>query len=239
MEWEIVLGGPEPILEELAHAFTAGPTRILRTGDGFVLKDATFADLIDASQVRERATVILQSLSAISRLLLQGTESLRINSVVEVRPDGTRNISIEVGSAVLKISGGLVSVQLARADGSIEVRRPSDPAAAWLAKAITTPEAARALRLRDKQDLSWADLYRLFEVIQGAVGGTQVLIDRGWASRAQIRRFKHSADSVTAAGDQARHGVEATAPPADPMSISEARSLIDILLVRWLGHRDV
>jgi hypothetical protein len=46
---------------------------------------------------------------------------------------------------------------------------------------------------------------------------------------------KHSANSVKAAGDQARHGVEEKAPPVDPMTITEAKSLVDILLARWLG----
>jgi hypothetical protein len=62
-----------------------------------------------------------------------------------------------------------------------------------------------------------------------------VVAAAGWASEAQLRRFKHSANSVKAAGDEARHGVEATAPPVDPMTITEAKSLVDILLARWLG----
>jgi len=235
MEWEIILGGPETVLEEFTHAFRDPSTRILRAGDGFVLKVATFADLADARDVRERATPIVESLSGIARLLLQNKESLRIASAVEIRPNGTRNIFVELEPAVLRITGGLVSLQVPRADGSIEERRPSDPAPAWLVKALDTPEAARALRLRDKRDLSWTDLYRLFEVVVDGAGGTEVIINEGWASRAQLSRFTHSANSVSAAGDLARHGVERTAPPADPMSISEARSLVGILLSRWLG----
>jgi hypothetical protein len=45
--------------------------------------------------------------------------------------------------------------------------------------------------------------------------------------------------STRAAGDHARHGVEQKTPPADAMTISEARSLVDILLARWLGNRAV
>ena len=149
MEWEIVLGGPELVLEELTHTFRDSSPRIVRTADGFVLTGATAADLADARQVRERATPIVESLSGISRLLLQGEESLRIASVVEVRPDGTRNFFVELEPGVLKITGGVVSLQVSRADGSIDERRPSDPAPAWLVKALDTPEAARALRLRD------------------------------------------------------------------------------------------
>jgi hypothetical protein len=43
-------------------------------------------------------------------------------------------------------------------------------------------------------------------------------------------------DSVTVAGDEARHGVESTEPPAEAMSLGEARSFIDGLLRRWLEN---
>lgn len=168
-------------------------------------------------------------------MLLQSEGALEIGSIVEVTSSGTRNIFVELEPAVLTITAGMVSTKVMHADGSIEERRPSDPAPAWLAKALDTPAAVRALRLRDKGQLSWTDLYRLFEVIVDATGGDDVVVAEGWVNRAQMRRFKHSANSVSVAGDEARHGVESTTPPGDAMSISEARSLVDILLARWLG----
>ena len=235
MEWEIVLRGPESTLEELTRSCKDRGITIVRTSEGFVLKSSRFAGLEDVSEVRRQATPIVESLSGISRILLQSEASLGIGSVVEVRPNGSRNIFVELEPAVLRVPGGLVSMQVSHADGSVEERRPSDPAPAWLTKALETPEAARALRLRDKRDLSWSDLYRLFEVVVAGAGGAEVVVGEGWASRTQLDRFKHSANSVSAAGDEARHGVEKTAPPADAMTLSEARSLVDILVCRWLG----
>lgn len=89
--------------------------------------------------------------------------------------------------------------------------------------------------IRDKSQLLWTDLYRLFEVVVDGAGGIDVIVTDGWASRTQLRRFKHSANSVKAAGDQARHGVEPTTPPPDAMTISEARALLDILWRDGLG----
>ena len=82
--------------------------------------------------------------------------------------------------------------------------------------------------------MGWVDLYRLFEVIEAGAGGARALVDGGWASNAQIRRFKHTAKSVAAAGDEARHGAEHGERPADPMTLDEARGFIDGLLRRWL-----
>ena len=175
MEWQIALAGPESVLEELRQAFGESATTVARTADGFVLKSTAFTELPDHRQVRDRATLIVESLSGISRLLLQNTEPIRIGSVVQIRPDGTRNNFLELEPAVLRLSGGLVSLQVSRADGSVKERRPSDPAPAWLVKALQTPDAARALRLRDKRDLSWTDLYRLYEVVEAGAGGIQAM----------------------------------------------------------------
>jgi hypothetical protein len=236
MEWEVVLRGPDSVLEELAHAFQENENTLVRSSDGFVLRSTRFVNLTNAADVRAEATPIVEALSGISRMLLQSEAPIGIASLVEIRPDGRRNIFIELEPAVLKITAGLVSVQVSHLDGSIEERRPSDPAPIWLTKALTTPEAARALRLRDKAPLSWTDLYRLFEVIVEGAGGSDAVATAGWASRTQLRRFKHPANSVSAAGDQARHGVEPTTPPADAMTMAEARSLVDILLARWIGN---
>ena len=236
MEWEVVLRGPEPILEELTQAFKHNESTIVKSNDAFILRSSNFVNLKDAAEVRLKAAPMVEALSGISRMLLQSEAPLGIASLVEIRSDGSRNIFVELEPAVLRITAGLVSVQVSHLDGSIEERRPSDPASTWLRKALATPEAARALRLRDKSPLSWTDLYRLFEVIVDRVGGAEVIATEGWASRTQLRRFKHSANSVSVAGDSARHGVEPTAPPADAMTISEARSLVDILLARWLGN---
>ena len=82
MAWEIVLRGPESALEELTHAFRDPRTTIVRTSDGFVLKSSQFAGLEDVSEVRRQATPIVESLSGISRILLQSEASLDRKSVV-------------------------------------------------------------------------------------------------------------------------------------------------------------
>jgi hypothetical protein len=137
---------------------------------------------------------------------------------------------------MFKIRGGLTSIVVTRADGTVEEHRPSDPAPKWLARALANQSVARALRLRDADGLSWTDLYRLYEVVEKGAGEGNAIVTSGWATQSQVRRFKHSANSVTAAGDGARHGVEPTDPPADAMSLGEARSFVDGLLRRWLEN---
>lgn len=50
-------------------------------------------------------------------------------------------------------------------------------------------------------------------------------------------RFRHTMNSVAALGAEARHGVEQTTPPTDPMPTSQAREFIRDLLVQWIASK--
>ena len=84
--------------------------------------------------------------------------------------------------------------------------------------------------------LDWVDLYRIYEVIESDMGRSVILAKR-WATNADIKLFKHTANSVAATGDQARHGKETSTPPVKPLTLSEARALVDTLLRAWLAHK--
>lgn len=230
MSWEVQIIGPVHVLDELARAFVGQDPSVARRADEFLLRSRSFDGMANATEVRNEAVRITKALSGLSRILLQAETSLGVGSVAEVTPSGSCNISFQAEPGVLTFTGGLASMVVKRADGTVEEHRPADPAPSWLARALKNPAAAHALRLRDAGPLSWTDLYRLFEVVVDGAGGIDQVVAKGWATAAAVRRFKHSANSVTAAGDQARHGVEVTKPPANPMSLSEARAFAEGLL---------
>jgi len=155
--------------------------------------------------------------------------------VTAVEADGTRAAFLQPQSAALNFKTCLAHCVTYR-DGTIEEHRPFESIQNWLAKAIRNPVAVRVLRLRNTDDLSWSDLYRLYEVIEHDVGGATAIERAGWSSGALLERFTRSANSLHAAGDQARHGVERTDPPRNPLTLSEARELIDKLLRAWLDQ---
>ncbi|MEG4045697.1 hypothetical protein [Microcoleus sp. Pol17_C1] len=55
-----------------------------------------------------------------------------------------------------------------------------------------------------------------------------------WITKDKISQFTHTANSQSAIGDDARHGVDKHAPPKEPMSLYEADALIMTLLQKWL-----
>jgi hypothetical protein len=236
MKWQARVEGPDAVLRELAEALEGRDPAISRVGASYVLTSKSFEDLSDSSAVGNVADRIVEALSGTSRVLLQSTGRLQVADVTQIRPNGSRSIFVQVASGEYRLSGGLVSMQIRRGDGTIEGRRASDPTSEWLRRALDGSTAAKALRIRDSGDLDWSTLYRLYEVIEAGVGGGAALVARGWTTKRAINRFKHTANSVAAAGDSARHGVERTSPPSEPMPLSDARSLIDGLLAAWLGN---
>jgi hypothetical protein len=87
--------------------------------------------------------------------------------------------------------------------------------------------------------MSWGGLYRLYEVIEGDMGGEHELKTVFCGSAKDIKRFKHSANSVTVAGDDARHANESGRPPEQPMTLYEAEAFLKYLLKRWLAEKGV
>jgi hypothetical protein len=233
MSWEIRVNGPTAVLNELAHQFHDDPSIVLEA-EGALLRSSVLDRLTDNRAVQVEAERIVRSLSSITRLLLQDRGALRVANVTQVRWDGSRHYFLHAEPGVYKIHGGIASMTVTRSDGTVQGHCASDPAPKWLDKAVSDPSVERALRLRDHDELSWSDWYRLFEAVEAGVGGEDVIIRAGWASKSQLRRFKHSANSVAVAGDGARHGVELSQPPSNPMSLEESRSFVDGLLTSWL-----
>lgn len=237
MHWEVQLVGDPTDLRMLADTFSDSEIRIAVTGEEYVLRAHEFQDLDSASSVRKRAQEIVTQLSGSSRLLLRSYEPLEVGGVYRVKDDGRRDFTVFVNAVVVRVRALPVTVGVTKPNGTTEFPKPADPIAKWLHLATKDPAVAKALRLRDHDGLDLVELYRIFEVIEADVGSSTIH-QQGWATKKSVREFKHTANSVDAAGDQARHGKEKTQPPSNPLSLPRARELIDRILKGWLEHKD-
>lgn len=208
-------------------------TICLTEADGYMLRSNTFERCRDASEVRTNAEQIVTALCAYSRLYWRGTRSIEVGSVIRHRENGTRDIFLKAECAALQCRGFPAELTVTRSDGTVERGSSSDRLQEWIEYALRDPDVAKALRLRNTDRLSWVELYRLYEVVEGAVGRSAIVAS-GWISESKIRLFKHTANSVEAIGDEARHGRRKHQPPKDPMKLSEARRLVDELIKNWL-----
>ena len=204
--------------------------------DKFVLRSTVFDVLDESPTVAEKAKAILAELSGTTRLILGGHTSMSVGGIYRARDDGGRDYVLNAEPGTYRIRGFAPTIIMKRSNGTEEIRRPADGIPSLLALATTDNAIAKALRLRNVDSLGWVDLYRIFEVIESDMGRSAILAN-GWVTDADIKLFKHTANSVAAAGDQARHGKETTAPPAKPLALSEAGTLVDTLMRAWLAYK--
>lgn len=77
---------------------------------------------------------------------------------------------------------------------------------------------------------NWSELYKVYEIVKKDAGKKKI---EQWTKN-KISQFTHTAKSQSAIGDDARHGVDHSDPPKEPMSLSEAKALIMTMLQKWL-----
>jgi hypothetical protein len=154
-----------------------------------------------------------------------------LDVAARVQPDGQIQHFIHVSgtihartrlSATMTVNGE--SVPVAREPTIVE--RAVD-------MALNDPQAERALRVFGRNDADYRDLYHILEIAEAAIGSG--IYSDGTVTTAEVRRFKHTANSVHALGDRARHGHEATQPPSQPTLFAEAQALIGRVLRVWFA----
>ena len=178
---------------------------------------------------------IIEWLNGASKLTLNSRKPISISSIEKVHDDGKKEIFVSVTDTI-NIRDSF-SISITDKDEKTTEIHMADPISDWIAIANNDNNAAKVLRLVGAKQLDWVGLYRIFEVIENDVGKIDHIVDNGWATKASIKRFKHTANSPASIGDDARHGKEATSPPPKPMSLSEGKSLVENIIHNWLNSK--
>ena len=225
--WKIVLSGDDADLKSLSESFANSDPAILERDGEYLFRWSVLDRLSVAARVQADAEEQIARLSGSASITLGATKPIKVAGMTLVNDDGSRNNSVSAEGVNWSFRTPVPTVQSRRADGIEEINRPADPAKAWLAAAESSDDVARVLRLSAGREHDWVELYRILEIVEAAVGrnGTTIA-DAGWATKRQLARFSHTANSPEAAGDTARHGRERTQPPRRPMSLNDARELI-------------
>jgi hypothetical protein len=219
-------------LAALEQSLTSDDLLVVRNKADYFFESTTLASLQSAEEVRSKAEELVALLSGAVALSLESRTPIRVGNVAQVSDSGQRNEFVSVADTVTVRSS--VSVAKVSADGTVETRHPADLVTKWIKATESDTNVAKVLRLLGDSSHDWVSLYRLLEVVEADVGGLDGISDQGWATKTALRGFKHTANSPGAVGDSARHGTENTQPPARPMDLAEARSLINFIVHNWL-----
>lgn len=228
MHWKVRLSGERFDLERLSEVFTNDGLRIVQEQEKFYLLSTDFAPEADAREIDAQANELLLVLNGAARLALRGRTPISNADPERIRDDGGREV-------FCMVRDGILIGDFVRHDDDPS---PANPVPAWLDLGLSDPSVARALRLYGRWPQDWANLYRIFEIIETDVG-PKTILQQGWATKSAMTNFARTAchPDPTAAGDDARHGATKAQPPPSPMTLSEARALIELLLHRWLDHK--
>jgi hypothetical protein len=179
----------------------------------------------------------LSVLSGILKLERDAHHNLRYGAVYRQNQNGGCNIFVRISESVhARVEMGEVTAVETDASGNILSRPVPPPRSVVLSQLATTDAAvAKVMRLLSAADVAgWVGLYRIHEVIEADVGGENMLKRQNWGSGDDLKRFKHSANSVQVGGDKSRHGKEPQVPPKNPMTLAEAGAYVKYVVQAWL-----
>ena len=241
-QWQVQLLGDGRDLEYLANVMGAGPRKVLREKtSGYLYESNSFATCVASDEVEKLAEGELAVLSGIMKIERGARESLNYGAVYRPNAAGCRDIFVRVNEALhirTEVSAMLSVVKDAEGNVIPQSEPPPPRSIVLLQLAEANKSIAKVLRLHSATDaMTWVGLYRIHDVIEEDVGGQHKLETQGWCSAEDLRRFKHSANSVQVGGDSARHGTERQKPPKNPMTLSEAQAYGNYLMQARLASK--
>lgn len=233
-EWFVRLRGPTEDLSSLTQIH-APHWAILLEDSQFYLRSSRFEGASDANVVLARAAELLQVINGAALLCIVDFRPIELcGEARRHRGDGISDIYIAVPPEQLSLRAGRPTVLLnGEPIASSEFSEIED----FLASAADEYVVEKALALYGSLRHTWRNLYLILELIEDALGGEKKLLAQQWATP-KLKEFKRTANSWFALRSEARHSTEKWKPPADPMTLDDARVLIRQALRSWIDSRE-
>ena len=233
-KWAIRLVGDSRKLDLLCEIKHPDFT-VTKKSDGYYLESSIFDVLETHDDIRKRASKIISALNGILTLLIDSHDEVNFDFIVKTQEDGTETVCGVFSDRVCMTDS--LSIEIRDKNGKlIEKYNPLSSALEILEFAVNSDDVLRVLSFLHYKKLNWTNLYKIFEIIQNDVGGNKKLVELGWTTKKKIEKFKHTANSPTATGDEARHAIENT-PPSKPMRLNEAIHYIKQLIMNWINYK--
>jgi len=236
MNWVVYMAGEAKIFGELSEVFKRiDGYEINKDDHGFFLTSNEFESLNDAGEIKKRAEILFNRINSSLKLLGGGFTSLSVSSIDQIRPDGSRIMgmflqegiafSASARNSIIKSDGTAIDEDISTFDHDVLrktiIVAPMDPA------------VEEVLNRLKQQPLDWVNLFRIYEIIKKDAG--KMILK--WATQGEIKNFSHTAQSPEAIGSQARHGIETSTPPTNPMSFDKAKDLIGTIYKGWINSK--
>jgi len=225
-KWLVSLVGSSSDFELISRELNTDYAGLEQINDINYLLSTIFDSIEDARDVHIKATEILATIKSIIRLNYNHSLDVEISGINRLQRDGG------ISQYILPLGiPSEVSFGMTRLISDETSSQDSNEIESMFLKILKNPKAMKANRIFMLYDNNWDNLYKIFEVIQSEVGS--VIVQDGWAKQNEQDRFTQTANSEIALGDDARHGHSRIEPPSNPMTLDEAKSLIEKILIKY------
>lgn len=194
----VVVGAPSDL--DRAVRELSGDVRITLEDGAYCLVAPEITQALDAGSARVAAERLLPLVTGLLRLDGDLAGGLEAGSVVEIGSDGSRRVH---GFVFAQAATAVVAVGVPTVTGGAPappLARPFDVGLAMRAQ----PDVDLVARLLATGD-TWANLYKIIDVIRSAAGGTRILVDRGWIDATTLERISLTANAKEKALEGGRH----------------------------------
>ncbi|MEG4939053.1 hypothetical protein [Microcoleus sp. F4-D5] len=230
MKWLVLLDVKKSDFDNLSDLLRSSDEfSLMAENDEYYLTSSRWESLTNHSAVHSEATKPLQDISAVAMIYFPGFPLLKPDIICEVDEEGKRHRRFALSATINVGSSCSVSIQL---EGGQDII-PKLEFESWRKLAEEDEIVKNVFRQFRDFEHNWINLYKVYEIVEKDAGKKKI---EQWIIKDKIRQFKHTANSQSAIGDDARHGVDQNqnAPPKEPMSLSEADALIRNLVKQWL-----
>lgn len=238
MRWHVRIIGNRQHLDSMSQSLTGTPIALTLKADGYYYLTAPQVEGCQSPQdARAAAGQIVSMLKGATLMSSGDRPDVEEQFVLEQKADGTEQMYLEFHEDVR----ARVSADMTIYEGTDVVAAVHpivvNPFSAWITGASADEAVAKVFRLLARE-LDWTNLSRIYEVVEGDVGGLGVLTSNGWVTAAQISSLKGTANNPSESGDDSRHGhQEKNKPMKNPIPITEARAIVETLVHQWIRSK--
>lgn len=226
--WRIDLEGQPAHLAFLESAIDGHSEHAVTDDDGKRrLRSSALAAITDYVEVKQAADELVAALCEAAGLALDRRIQVTAGSIGREYTDGTADIFVFPEPAVVHLEAFPPKVIVS---GSA----PTEPPAQKIERLASADDHLRLAIHFLNCPMQWWVLYKAFEAARDGIGGEAVIESKGWASRAEMDRFRHTADNLLAVGDEARHAKLVHKPPKNPMTLSDGDALVRRIVKTWI-----
>ncbi|NEB01227.1 hypothetical protein [Streptomyces sp. SID13726] len=232
-------------LDALVELFREGDPRVSKEEGGYYLNSAELGGLMDnGGRLFEAATNLLQRVTGVARVLDSSFRPVSLPGIF-VEDDGTgnrrRHHIVQADTAVVRSKA--YGVVLSVSDGQSPPCQPPPPSPPegppYMQLASSHVDVAETLEIlgRSSVSLTWVDLYKVYEIVRGNVGGDKQLKATQWVSGGDLSAFTASANRPDVSGSEARHArATGTGLPKRTMTLAEGEAFVRSLVLAWWNY---